>query len=132
MTAARPIMVDSCWYITQARAGADPLLALRWIAESRDVATCGVVKAEVGRGIKLRKHLDRYLAAWSVMLCVDSDDRLWEQTLELACKLDRSGVVLPLQDVHIAACALSIGAVVLTCDEHFQQVPGLDATDRIY
>ncbi len=127
-----PVMVDSCWYIQQARNGCDPLRALAFMADSRDIATCGLVKAEVGRGIRERRHLDRYLAAWAVMLYVPSDFSRWEKTLELAWALDRRGVTLPLQDVHIAACALSISAVVLTYDQHFQRIPGLQATDRIY
>ena len=67
----------------------------------------------------------------AAMLYIPSDHRRWEQTLELAWTLDRNGVVLPLQDLHIAACAAHIGAVILTLDDHFQQVPGIDATDRI-
>ena len=66
------------------------------------------------------------------MLYVGSTNKVWSDTLKLAWKLDRSGITLPIQDIHIAACALSIGAVVLTHDAHFQRIPGLDATDRIY
>ncbi len=128
---SRPVLVESSWYIGTARAGEDPLFALSFFAESRDIATCGIVMAEVGRGLRERKHLDRYQAAWSLMMYIPSDYRRWEQTLELAWELDRRGVVLPLQDLHIAACAAHIGAVVLTRDEHFHQIPGIDATDRI-
>jgi predicted nucleic acid-binding protein len=129
---SRPIMVDSSWYIRQAKHGDDPLQILSFLAEARDIATCGVIKAEVGRGLKFRKHLDRYQSAWSLMLYVDSSNKRWEETLELAWHLDRSGVILPLQDIHIAVCANQIGAVVLTHDEHFQRIPGVDATDRIF
>jgi len=129
---SRPVLVDSCWYIERMRAGQDPLRELAVHAQSRDIATCGIVVAEVGRGIQVRKQLDRYRAAWEVMLFVSSSNSLWDSTLELAWQLDRQGKVLPLQDLHIAVCALHIGAVVLTVDEHFQQIPGLDATDRIY
>ena len=125
-------MVDSCWYIQQARAGHDPLQALAFIAETREIATCGMIKAEVGRGIREPKHLGRYREAWNVMLYVPSDFKRWEQTLELAWHLDRRGITLPLQNLHIAACALSISAVVLTLDAHFHRIPGLTATDRIY
>lgn len=114
------------------RAGQDPLRELAIHAASRDIATCGIVVAEVGRGIRVREQLERYRAAWEVMLFVPSSNRLWDSTLELAWQLDRQGRVLPLQDLHIAVCALHIGAVVLTVDEHFQHIPGLDATDRIF
>ncbi|MFT4637649.1 MAG: putative nucleic acid-binding protein [Verrucomicrobiales bacterium] len=127
-----PVMVDSSWYIEQASQGHDPLRVLASIAESRDIATCGVIKAEVGRGLRESRFLERYRAAWDAMLYVPSDHGRWEKTLELARLLDQRGIHLPLQEVHIATCALTISAVVLTYNSHFQKIPGLAATDRIY
>ena len=63
---------------------------------------------------------------------IDSDRTRWDETLRLAWQLDRQGIILPIQDLHIAACALHAGAVILTHDAHFQRIPGVDATDRIY
>jgi predicted nucleic acid-binding protein len=128
---SRPILVDSCWYIQQARNGRDPLQALSFLAETRDIATCGIIQAEVGRGLRHRSWLETYQRAWSVMLYLDSSPKRWEETLDLAWTLDRQGITLPIKDIHIAACALHSGAVILTYDHHFQSIPGLDATDRI-
>lgn len=127
----RPILADTSWYIAQSRAKNDPLLELAELSRSRDVAVCGMVVAELGRGIRHPQTLKRYIESWELMCYVPSDQKLWHQTLELAWQLDRKGRVLPLQDLHIAACALSINAVVLTTDTHFQEIPGVDATDRI-
>jgi predicted nucleic acid-binding protein len=128
----RPVLPDSSWYIHESRARRDPLLQLAENALSRDIATCGMVIAEVGRGIRSPNTLMRYSEAWSVMLYVDSTEEVWQDTLQLSWNLDRQGIVLPIQDIHIAACAMSIHAVVLTHDPHFQKIPGLDATDRIF
>ena len=38
----------------------------------------------------------------------------------------------PFKMFALPACALSIHAVVLTYDPHFQKIPGIDATDRIF
>jgi predicted nucleic acid-binding protein len=65
-------------------------------------------------------------------ILADSSWYIWHETLELAWQLDRQGRVLPIQDIHIAACALSIDAVVLTHDAHFREIPGVDATGRIF
>ena len=65
------------------------------------------------------------------MLYVPTDYSLWVETEELIWKLDRQGIVLPLPDVAIACCARRIGAVVLTHDAHFHQIPGIRATDHI-
>ncbi len=125
-------MVDSCWYIAQLRDGIDPLKTLSYLAESRDIATCGVIKTEVGRGIKNFARFKKFAKAWDVMLYVDSDFERWNETMNLAWSLDRQGITLPLQDIHIAVCASHIGAVILTYDKHFNDIPGIDATDKIY
>ena len=129
---SRPILVDSSWYIRTSKLGEDPLELLRIHGETRDMATCGVVMAEVGRGVRNPRLLERFHLAWSCMLYIDDGFKRWEATLELAWELDRKGIVLPLPDLHIAACALHAGAVILTYDEHFQMIPGIDATDRIF
>jgi predicted nucleic acid-binding protein len=127
----RPILADTSWYIAQARQRKDPLLELAELSLSRDIAVCGMVVAETGRGIRHPNTLQRYIESWSLMCYVPSDRKLWQETLGLAWQLDRQGRVLPLQDLHIAACALSINAIVLTTDTHFQEIPGVDATDHI-
>ena len=66
------------------------------------------------------------------MCFVQSSHQVWQETLKLAWQLDRQGKVLHMQDIHIAACALSINAVVLTYDQNFQEIRGIDATDRIF
>ncbi len=101
------------------------------IATVRDVATCGIVRCEVARGLREFGLLRKYQARWDVMLYVPTDNKLWGEAEKLLWELDRSGINLPLQDVVIAACARRIGAVVLTHDHHFDQIPGIRATDRI-
>jgi predicted nucleic acid-binding protein len=128
---ASPVLVDSSWYIAHFRQQRDPFEELLPIAMTRDVATCGIVRCEVARGIREPKLLRKMQAQWDVMLYVPTDNKLWQEAEALLWKLDRSGLNLPLQDVVIAACALRLGGVVLTHDKHFQQIPGIRATDRI-
>ena len=99
-------------------------------ALTRDVAICGVVRCEVGRALRIPKVRQRFHACWEVMINVPSDNRLWEEAQQALWDLDRHGVVLPLTDVVIACCARRIGAEVLTYDHHFQQIPGIHATDQ--
>lgn len=120
---SRPVMVDSSWYIAQARRGKDPLQELALVAEDRDIAVCGLICTEVGRGLRQRRFLDAYIEAWQQMLYVPSTQKRWQETLQLAWNLDRSGIILPLQDLHIAACATHIGAVILSHDGHFAKIP---------
>jgi predicted nucleic acid-binding protein len=130
--AASPVLVDSSWYIRHFREGADPLRELMPIAHARDVATCGIVRCEVGRGIRDPALLRKFDARWDVMLNVPLDNKLMAEAESLAWKLDRSGLTLPLPDILIACCARRIGAVLLTHDDHFSLIPGIRSTDRIY
>ncbi len=128
---ASPVLVDSSWYIALMREGRHPLRELQPIAHVRDVATCGIVRAEVARGIRDAGLLRKFRARWDVMLQVPTDNRLWDNVENLAWQLDRQGVVLPLTDIVIACCARRIGAVVLTYDKHFSVIPGIQTADRI-
>jgi predicted nucleic acid-binding protein len=129
---SRPVLVDSSWYIQLARSGRDPLFDLSLVADARDIATCGMIVAEVGRGLREPRFLERYQQAWREMLWIESSANVWQRTLQLAWALDRKGILLPVQDLHIAACALEISAVVLTVDRHFTRIPGLTVTDCLY
>jgi predicted nucleic acid-binding protein len=129
---ASPVLVDSCWYITTAKTGGNPLAILKSIAQVRDVATCGIIRCEVARGLRSPKVLREFQAAWDVMLYVPTDNKMWQEIEGLIWQLDRTlGGALPLADIIIAACARRIGAVVLTFDAHLGKIPGIVAVDRI-
>ena len=104
---------------------------LRVIGAGRDLATCGVIRCEVARGLKAPKILRQFQATWDVMQQVPTDNRIWNEVEALAWQLDRAGKTLPLTDRIIAACARRIHAVVLTFDAHFQEIPGVTAVARI-
>ena len=122
---ASPVLVDSSYYIHMLRLGRDPLRALAFTAMARDLAVCGIVRCEVGRGLRDRRVLQRFQAFWDVMICVPTDERLWDSVLDSLWHLDRKGLTLPLPDVVIGCCARRIGAAVLTVDAHFSSIPGV-------
>lgn len=119
------VLVDSCVFIDLLREGKDPAVELLGRVPSTDLATCGMVRLEVVRGVahpKLRQAIEGF---FDVMQNVPTDPRLWEETARLAWALDRAGHVLPAQDILIASCARRISAPVLTFDRHFDLIPGL-------
>jgi predicted nucleic acid-binding protein len=123
--AASPVLVDSSYYIRMLRQGEDPLRALAFTAAARDLAVCGVVRCEVGRGIREPRILHRFHAFWDVMISVPTDELLWNVVADTLWRLDRKGLTLPLPDVVIGCCARRIGADVLTTDAHFRSIPGV-------
>jgi predicted nucleic acid-binding protein len=125
------ILPDSNIYITAVRAGRDPFQQFVPGLDEREFATCGMVMLEVCRGLRDPTLLRRFRERFAVMIFLPTTNVVWERAIQLAWSLDRQGVVLPAQDLLIAACALHAGATVLTADAHFQAVPGLSVTDRL-
>ncbi len=113
------------------REARDPMRELQQIALVREIATCGVIRGEVGRGLREPALLKKFQARWDVMLYVPTDNALWSDVEITAWKLTRSGQNIPLTDIVIACCARRIGAVVLTHDRHFSVIPGIKSADRI-
>ncbi|MFN0067295.1 MAG: PIN domain-containing protein [Limisphaerales bacterium] len=118
-------LVDSCVWIQLLRAGLDPVRELTSRARESDLATCGMVRLEVLRGITNRRVHDAVRAFFDVMQNSPSDNRVWDDAGNVAWQLGRRGMHLPAQDIVIAACAQRIGAAVLTHDNHFLEIPGL-------
>jgi len=125
------VLPDSNFYISRARAGLDPFAELAAHADGWDFATCGMVVIEVCRGRRDPAVLGRFRERFSIMPYIATGSSVWERAAQLAWSLDRQGVVLPAQDLLIAACALQAGAAVLTADAHFRQIPGLRVLDRL-
>lgn len=128
---ASPVLADSSFYIRLLRARQDPLRALALAAETGDVAICGVVRCEVGRALRPPALRQQFQEFWDLMINVPTDNRLWSEVEETLWQLDRRGIALPLTDVVIASCAQRIGAVVLTFDSHFNQIPNVRTIDRL-
>jgi predicted nucleic acid-binding protein len=128
---ANVVLVDSSFFVRSFRDRIDPLLELATYADDQELATCGMVKLEVCRGLRLPTMRHHYEAAFAAMLYAPTNFSTWERAARLAYELDRSGNTLPAPDLVIAACALAIDASILTFDRHYQFVPGLRVLDRL-
>lgn len=119
------VLVDSNVFIGLLRRGLDPVEILgAWIGEG-DLATCGMVRLEVERGLRIDRIRRRIAGFFDVLMNVPTNNKIWEQATGTAWSLGRSGITLPAQDILIATCALEIGAAVLTDDKHFDEFTGL-------
>ena len=119
------VLVDSNVFFDYMKMGRDPIRELLSRFDSSDLVTCGVVKAEVLRGIKSLKARAQLESFFSVMRFAHTHAPTWDSVWELAWKLDRKGRVLPLTDIVIGTCALHEEAWVLTSDRHFDQIDGI-------
>jgi len=122
------VLVDSCVFITLLHEGRDPAVELLQRTTLEDLATCGMVRLEVLRGLRIPKVKTRLTEFFDVLQNVPTDNRIWEEATELAWQLGRTGITMPAQDILIATCARRIGAAVLSFDKHFPMIPKL----RVY
>lgn len=125
------VLVDSNYYIDRARQGIDPFAELEGANPDFEVTTCGMVMVEVLRGVKQMRALERFAAAFAVMLYIPSNNAVWDRAWQLGWEMDRRGRVIPGADLVIAAHALQVGAAILTADQHFHFVPKLQVLDRL-
>jgi predicted nucleic acid-binding protein len=125
------VVIDSNFYISHARQGRDPFAQLAAAGDEWEIATCGMITFEVLRGVKHPAALERFAEAFSVMVFIPTSNQVWDRAWRLAWEMDRAGLVIPAQDLVIAAHALYAEAAVLTADHHFHQVPGLQVFDRL-
>ena len=119
------VLVDSSVYIHLLRTGTDPVAALAERFEATELVGCDIVRCEVLRGIIRPKARADLATFFDLLVHVTMDHRTWQETENLAWRLDRAGQVLPLTDIIIATCAFRAGASVLTRDRHFAQIPQL-------
>jgi predicted nucleic acid-binding protein len=119
------MLIDSTIYIDLLRRGEDIPFVLRTFLLSDQLFSCGVVRAEVLRGIRSAEMRNELSDLFDLMTELTTDTGVWRKTAELAWGLDRRGVVLPLTDIVIASCALVANTTVVTTDPHFARIPGL-------
>jgi predicted nucleic acid-binding protein len=119
-------LVDSSAYIDLMRAGQDPRQVLAPLLRAGRLYNCGVVRAEVLRGIKVEKRYAQMEQFFDLIPEIPTDARLWRDVSQLGWELGRAGKWPPLADLAIAVAALRVRAVVISSDAHFRDVPGLE------
>lgn len=119
------ILVDSAWIIDRMREGQDFRQRLVSALRAGQLYNSGVVRAEVLRGIKAPKMRDAVSDFFDIVPEVPCDALLWRNVSELGWVLGRRGKWPPVTDLAIAACALRVGATVISPDAHFRDIPEL-------
>lgn len=125
------VLPDSSVFIDLSRAGQDPFASFGAQAYNWEFSTCGMVVLEVTRGIRSPKILKSFRERFGVMINIPTTQAIWDRASHLAWSLDRKGVILPAQDILIAAHALHTGATLLTHDQHFRTIPGLQMIEKL-
>lgn len=126
-----PHLIDSAAYIDMMRAGQDPRQVLAPMLKAGLLYSCGVVRAEVLRGIREQKHYDQMEAFFNIIPEVPTNARFWRDVSQLGWKLGRKGKWPPVSDLAIATAALITKAILVSPDAHFLDVPELTLVNTI-
>ena len=78
------------------------------------------------RGIREEKFYAEVEAFFDIVPEIPCDAKLWRQVSQLSWKVARAGFSPPLTDFVIAACSMRARATIITYDQHFQQIPGIE------
>jgi len=120
------IFPDTCAWIDFFNARSTPLsVALEAALRSGAICTCGIVKYELVQGVKSKKEEQLLFAALQAVEHLEMTEPLWIKAGQLAGRLRKQGVTVPLSDILIAMLALESKASVLTIDRHFSLIEGL-------
>lgn len=102
-----------------------------------EVVTSVVTQAELLAGIALvpnesrrevlRKTYEQFLLQISDILPITSEAA--ERFAEIYAELRRRGRMIPVNDIWIAAIALAHGLILVSSDEHFRLIEGLQIED---
>jgi len=127
----RPIIVDASVYIAHLRAARDVRALLVPHLRAAALYNCGVIRAEVVRGMKSSSKRDGMVAFFDIIPEIPCDAKVWRTVSELGWNLGRKGKWPPVTDLVIAACAMRVGAMLVTLDKHFEDIDGLPLLDAI-
>jgi tRNA(fMet)-specific endonuclease VapC len=126
---ARRLVLDTSAY-SRMRSGDERVHDL--LAASEIVLVPATVLGELFGGFELgsrtrenRVALDEFLAEPFVKV-VPTSATVARQYGRVFASLRRAGTPIPVNDIWIAAAALDQGACLLTFDQDFEKVPGLD------
>jgi predicted nucleic acid-binding protein len=120
------ILVDtSIWIESWKRRGEAERLELLAILDRDELATTGMVLAEVLQGAASeREYMELRERLLGSYFFGDSQDT-WERAARLSFELMRRGEQTPLSDIVIAMVALENELEVYARDSHFDRIPGL-------
>lgn len=118
-------LVDTNIFITWIRQGQTPVRHLQPFLLAGQTVSCGIIRVEVLRGIINPRVKTELTQLFDVIPEIPLSSSTLKNASDMAWSLDRKGIVLPVTDLLIAACALQARSELITTDSHFSLIPGL-------
>ncbi len=96
------------------------------IIENGRACICGVIYFELLQGIRTGEDPGRLIELLAALNFVETTADIWIKAGNISAALRKQGTTLPMSDLLIGATAIERGLSVLTYDEHFSSIPGLN------
>jgi tRNA(fMet)-specific endonuclease VapC len=121
------ILPDTCAWIDYFRPGTTPLgQALEKALKEETVFVCGPVIYELVQGVRSEKEQALLTSMLNALPFLEMNEALWIKAGRLSANLRKEGKTIPFSDIIIAVLAMDNNLAVMTVDEHFRDIPGLE------
>ena len=124
MDALGPILVDCSVWVPALRAHggeAEKQRVAALLAGGRAAVT-EIILLELWRGAKPGREQERVAELARDLPLLGSTPAVWQRSNELARRCRKSGFLVPLGDLLVAACAWEYGVTIEQRDIHFEQI----------
>lgn len=127
---SKGVLPDTCAWIDYFRPGTTTLgRALEEALTAEAVFVCGPVIYELVQGVRSEKEQSLLRSALSALPFLEMNEALWIKAGRLSAGLRKEGRTIPFSDIIIAVLAVEKNLAVMTADEHFRDIPGLEIED---
>ncbi|MDO9558091.1 MAG: PIN domain-containing protein [Syntrophales bacterium] len=124
---SKGILPDTCAWIDYFRPGTAPLgQSLAKALTTETVFVCGPVIYELVQGVRSEKEQALLRSVLNALPFLEMNEALWIKAGRLSANLRKEGKTIPFSDIIIAVLAMEKNLAVMTVDEHFRDIPGLE------
>ncbi len=121
------ILPDTCAWIDYFRPGTTPLgQALEKALKEEAVFVCGPVIYELVQGVRSEREQALLRSVLNALPFLEMNEALWIKAGRLSANLRKEGKTILFSDIIIAVLAMDNNLAVMTVDEHFRDIPGLE------
>jgi len=118
------VLIDTSAWLFALRKNYNPSVKERietLLIES-EVAINGIIKLELLGGTKTEKEYERLKTRFDSLYFINASHALWDHACKLAFDLRRKGLTVPYTDIFVAASAMSLSAVLVHADSHYDLI----------
>ncbi len=92
------------------------------LSDTEDIATCGIILAELFHGVKSKNEKTEISEALADFQWISIPENLWWEVGDNLNLMKKKGLTVPFQDAIIATLSIQNDLYLLTKDKHFSEI----------